>query len=55
MLKKYPNNPVLQEVGAELIGKNKVTLPYYMALWIKLSLIQTPSNVGKKYTLRNIR
>jgi hypothetical protein len=26
---QWPNNPVLKEVGAP-VGKNKVTLPYYM-------------------------
>tara|TARA_B100001063_G_C16776546_1_gene565940 strand:- start:750 stop:3902 length:3153 start_codon:yes stop_codon:yes gene_type:complete len=49
--KKYPNNPVLQEVGAELIEKNKVALPYYMG---SMDKIKPDTNAvqrwKKKYT-----
>ena len=34
--RKYPDNPVLEEVGSEIMDKVKVTLPYYMGSMDKI-------------------
>jgi len=51
MEKKYPKNEVLEEIGAVVASKNKVTLPYEMASMDKIKPdTQALENWKKKYT-----
>jgi NAD-dependent DNA ligase len=50
MEEKYPNNPILNQIGADVKGKNKVTLPYFMPSMNKIkSDSNSLDNWVKKY------
>ena len=50
MEQKYPNNPTLNQIGADVKGKNKVTLPYFMPSMNKIkSDSKSLDNWVKKY------
>ena len=50
MEQKYPNNTTLNQIGADVKGKNKVTLPYFMPSMNKIkSDSKSLDNWVKKY------